>query len=735
MAQLADRVRQVERLKSEKARNTKFHKKEKIAYVGNYDSDNDYDFEGEEAEENEIHLAELKPGPPYTCKLLKPSNGKNPVEPKNDKYVAKTYTFDVTKCDEIFDLLVTDGQIIVQRGLKVPALEQRKKRGYCKFHNFLGHKTSHCVVFRDLVQKALNEGRLKFDEKSKPPMKVDAEPLQVAETSYVEPFKCLMVDAMEASPVRAMTEREYEEKVKSVYPQAEEELIDFLNRCKLSNTKVMLCPRCSAVCDKEATAGLRNVTPYVDNRTKWSNARPYQSMAVNQGPTIHDRLGRKQTFVPSNRVPINQWSSGQHQAYQKRKMDIGSSSHSASSNTAGVRKYSYYNYKGKNPMTRTQWRRYQRQKKLERENSLAGGNSNTIAHAGGNAKIAHAGGNNKVAHTEGNQVDAGNKKQNVPNKAEKALVIDQGSSSKRHVKERISFPDDNIGDDVADEDLLESGSEPDFDVLVNVVSILPREYDVRSTSEPDEDFVEPELDDYTPVCFYVMNNGCIEQQKAVFERPHEGMKSHLKPLYIKAKIGDVGVNKVLVDGGAAVNLMPHFMLKRLGMYDTDMHSHNIVLSNYEGKSGQSLGAIQMDVAVGSTIRPTLFIVVPSRASFNILLGREWIHGVGAVPSTLHQRLILWREDNIIENIEADQSFYMSEVDHITKKTFDKNLALIAPCGERDSGFRGATDNVYHSVRLHPTHGFCWDREEIDDFPPEDGVIPPSGWDDEDPNHD
>ncbi|KAK2444904.1 hypothetical protein QL285_015894 [Trifolium repens] len=43
MSQLADRVRQVERLKAEKARSSKFHKKEKIAYVETYESDGDFD--------------------------------------------------------------------------------------------------------------------------------------------------------------------------------------------------------------------------------------------------------------------------------------------------------------------------------------------------------------------------------------------------------------------------------------------------------------------------------------------------------------------------------------------------------------------------------------------------------------------------------------------------------------------------------------------------------------------
>jgi len=74
--------------------------------------------------------------------VLKPSNGKNPEEPKNDKYASKTYTFDVTKCDEIFDLFVNEGIMVVPKGLKLPPLEQRQKRGFCKFLGILGHNTS-----------------------------------------------------------------------------------------------------------------------------------------------------------------------------------------------------------------------------------------------------------------------------------------------------------------------------------------------------------------------------------------------------------------------------------------------------------------------------------------------------------------------------------------------------------------------------------------------------------------
>jgi len=97
MAQFPDRVRQVERLKAEKARTNRFPKREKVAYVEAGDSDLEFDWGSHTVEDNEINLAELKDGPPYTCKLLRPSNGKNPEEPKNDKYPPKTYTFDYSK--------------------------------------------------------------------------------------------------------------------------------------------------------------------------------------------------------------------------------------------------------------------------------------------------------------------------------------------------------------------------------------------------------------------------------------------------------------------------------------------------------------------------------------------------------------------------------------------------------------------------------------------------------------
>lgn len=127
---------------------------------------------------------------------------------------------------------------------------------------------------------------------------------------------------------------------------------------------------------------------------------------------------------------------------------------------------------------------------------------------------------------------------------------------------------------------FDTGSEPSLDINCNVVSILPVEYDQVMKIEEYEETTEEEMTKHRPVCYYIMSNGCIKEYNVVFERPDKAMKNHLKPLFIRGKVENVGTNKVLVYGGATVNLMPHFMLNKIEKFNTDLKPHNIVLSNY-----------------------------------------------------------------------------------------------------------------------------------------------------------
>ncbi|XP_050919793.1 uncharacterized protein LOC127137367 [Lathyrus oleraceus] len=107
MSQLADRVRHLERLRLEKFRHNK-SKKEKVAFVEYDATDPIREVDYASSTELEINVTELKPGSAYECRSLLPAQGKNPIE-NSSKFPSKTYTFNVSKCEEIFDLLVKDG--------------------------------------------------------------------------------------------------------------------------------------------------------------------------------------------------------------------------------------------------------------------------------------------------------------------------------------------------------------------------------------------------------------------------------------------------------------------------------------------------------------------------------------------------------------------------------------------------------------------------------------------------
>lgn len=77
----------------------------------------------------------------------------------------------------------------------------------------------------------------------------------------------------------------------------------------------------------------------------------------------------------------------------------------------------------------------------------------------------------------------------------------------------------------------------------------------------------------------------------MFERPSPGMMYHLKPLFIRSKVDGMAVNKVFVDGGATVNLMPYTLFKKMGKVDKDLRQHNMVLSNYERKTSNIMGVV------------------------------------------------------------------------------------------------------------------------------------------------
>jgi hypothetical protein len=128
-------------------------------------------------------------------------------------------------------------------------------------------------------------------------------------------------------------------------------------------------------------------------------------------------------------------------------------------------------------------------------------------------------------------------------------------------------------------------------------------------------------------------------QPVIFEKPQAKNYKHLKALYLKGYINGQPINKMLVDIGAAVNIMPYSMLRHLGRSAGDLIKTNVTLSDFNGQTSEAQGVLSVDLTVRNKTVPTSFFIVNSKSTYNILLGRDWIHTNCRIPSTMHQCLI------------------------------------------------------------------------------------------------
>jgi hypothetical protein len=191
------------------------------------------------------------------------------------------------------------------------------------------------------------------------------------------------------------------------------------------------------------------------------------------------------------------------------------------------------------------------------------------------------------------------------------------------VKEKVNTPtpmtfDDDM--DLLDDDeapLIKDGSPPPTGMDINMVFTLSIKF--RG--------VEKEV-----------SQMCLGPKKDVFEKPKESSQQ-LKPLYIQGHIDGKPISRMLIDGGAAVNLKPYSVFKKLGREDDELMKTNITLNGVGGNPMEARGVISMELTVGSKSLTITFFVVKVQGNYSVILGHDWIHANRYIPYTLHQFLI------------------------------------------------------------------------------------------------
>jgi hypothetical protein len=100
--------------------------------------------------------------------------------------------------------------------------------------------------------------------------------------------------------------------------------------------------------------------------------------------------------------------------------------------------------------------------------------------------------------------------------------------------------------------------------------------------------------------------------------------------------------------------------------DDELVKTNLTLNDVVVGGGNPMEArcvISTELTVGSKSLSTAFFVVEVQGDYSIILGCDWIYANHCIPSTLHQFLIQWI-DNEIEVVHMDASAYIALADAI-----------------------------------------------------------------------
>ena len=131
----------------------------------------------------------------------------------------------------------------------------------------------------------------------------------------------------------------------------------------------------------------------------------------------------------------------------------------------------------------------------------------------------------------------------------------------------------------------------------------------------------------------------LDAMTAIFEKPADNERQYLKALFVKERFDGQPMTKILVDGGAAINIIPYAVYRKLGKGDQDLTKIDMMLKDFEGNVSPVKGAICVELTIGSKTLPTTFFVISGKGAYNLLLGRDWIHTNCCIPSTMHQYLV------------------------------------------------------------------------------------------------
>ena len=108
------------------------------------------------------------------------------------------------------------------------------------------------------------------------------------------------------------------------------------------------------------------------------------------------------------------------------------------------------------------------------------------------------------------------------------------------------------------------------------------------------------------------------------------------------------MKRVMVDGSSAAEVMYPDLYKGLNLKMEDLMPYSSPLMSFDGKIVIPKGTIRLPIQTGLEIVEVNFIVVDTYSPYTAIVGRPWLHTLGAVASSLHQKVKFLSRDQVLE---------------------------------------------------------------------------------------
>ncbi|XP_070056825.1 uncharacterized protein [Nicotiana tomentosiformis] len=131
---------------------------------------------------------------------------------------------------------------------------------------------------------------------------------------------------------------------------------------------------------------------------------------------------------------------------------------------------------------------------------------------------------------------------------------------------------------------------------------------------------------------------------------------------------DERVNRILVNGGSSVNLLPICIGKELGIPINKLLESRVMIQRYNQGGQRAIGAIRLGITIEDMQSNAWLHVIDVKTSYNVLLGRPWIHENKVVPSTYHQYLKYY-EGEVEKKIVSDDDPFTDAGSHFADAKF------------------------------------------------------------------